>query len=292
MNDKDFHTRLFKTVKRVRVLAGLLTAATLLLAWLVFFSKTTPANPFDPPEMTAARYASHDVVGDLGGMPVTIPSHFANFVEYNGDSGWGEKRKGPRPERTHASKLSSFGFYVRFPDMAGLSNPELWKDKESRSIYNTMWIDVGLNSGDRYTDAGGLDRLTSAIGKSGAIIKYEQYAQLPDLHHGLTVYAAAGIDPKTKKPYRQDSHAKDIFVHRDPTGRVDAYISCSNRPHEAAPCKQYISLEPNMKALAYVGYRRGQLPEWQRIQTSVTQLILSFNAAKPATTEKPVASKP
>jgi hypothetical protein len=260
------------------------------LMWLLLFlwwrsaPAALPSNPFEPPEMAAAHYASRDVVGDLGGMPVTIPRHFADLVEYNGDPGWGEKRKGHRPERTHASKLSSFGFYVRLPDMAGLSSEELRLHKKNQKMRDTMWISVGLNLGERYPGDGFLDRLTNAMGKPGNILKYEQYEQLPDRLYGLTVYAAGGVDPKSNKPYREDTDAHDIFVHRDDAGKVDTYIRCSNRNVPAPPCTQYISLEPNLKADIYISYRRGLLPEWQQIQTSVTQLILSFRAPTPTPT--------
>lgn len=227
--------------------------------------------------MAAAHYASRDVVGDLGGMPVTIPSHFADLVEYNGDPGWSGKRAGSHPERTHASKLASFGFYARFPDMAGLSSEALRNHKQSQSIYKTMWLSVGLSAGERYYGAGILERLTNAMGKSGGIVKFEQYEKLPGEQHGLTVYAAAGIDPKTARPYREDRYASDIFVHRNEAGRVDTYIRCSNDAH-VARCKQNFSLEPAVQANIFVSYRRDLLPEWRQMQASVTQLILSFKA--------------
>lgn len=44
-------------------------------------------HPMEPPDMAAASYTPHDVVGDLGGMPVTIPHHFASYVEYDDDPG-------------------------------------------------------------------------------------------------------------------------------------------------------------------------------------------------------------
>ena len=91
------------------------------MAWFKQTSGRVLGGPFQPPEMAAAQFATRNMVGDLGGVPVAIPRHFANYVEYEGDPGFGEKRIGPRPERTHASKLTSFGFDVRFPDMAGVS---------------------------------------------------------------------------------------------------------------------------------------------------------------------------
>lgn len=266
--------------------AGVLLAV-LMVAWFRQVSTQTQ-NPWMPPTMAAAQYALRDVVGDLGGVPVTIPRHFANFVEYEGDPGWGEKRKGPVPERTHQSKLVSFGYYTRFPDMAGRSSPELIKDSSSYSSSKTPWISVGINTGNIYPGDGFLDRVTASIGNIGHILKYEQYEQLPQQQHGLTVYAAAGMDQKTDKPYREDTNAHDLFVHRDKANQVDAYIDCSNRNVPAPPCRHDFSLEPYMHAQVYVSYRRSLLPQWREIQQAVTQQILGFKA--PPT--EPLTSKP
>ena len=261
---------------------GLLLAMSMVA---VFRQASAPApNPLMPPAMAAAQYAQRDVVGDLGGVPVTIPRHFANFVEYEGDPSWGEKRKGPVPERTHQSKLTSFGYYTRFPDMAGRSSPALWKDSESYSSGVTPWISVGINTGSNYPGDGFLDRVTASIGNIGHILKYEQYEQLPDQEHELTVYAAAGMDPNTNRSYREHENAKDIFVHRDKTNQVQTYIKCSNLNVRAPPCTHDFSLEPYMHAQVYVSYRRSLLPHWQEIQQAVHQQILGFRAPPADTT--------
>ena len=288
--NKSFFRRknsIFKTV--VVVFFGIVVALSIWIwtGWIKAVD-SVGGNPFMPPEMAAAQYAPRDVVGDLGGVPVTIPRHFANFVEYEGDPGWGEKRKGAVPQRTHQSKLTSFGYDVRFSDMAGLSSPELRKDKASYSSGVTPWISVGINTGSSYPGDGFLDRSTSYIGKSADILKYQQYEQLPGKEHGLTVYAAAGVDPKTNMPYREDTDAHDIFVHRDKSNRVDTYINCSNRNVRAPPCKHNFSLEPHMHAEVYVIYRRSLLPQWQEIQQAVRQQILGFRV--PLTESK--SSKP
>jgi len=261
--------------------------AVLMVAWFRQASAQMQ-DPWMSPAMTAAQYAPRDVVGDLGGVPVTIPRHFANFVEYEGDPGWSEKRKGSVPKRTHQSKLSSFGYDVRFPDMAGRSSQELRKDSESYSSGKTPWISVGINTGNIYPGDGFLDRVTANIGNIGHILTYEQYEQLPGQLHGLTVYAAAGMDPKTDKPYREDTDAHDLFVHRDKANRVDAYIDCSNRNVPAPPCRHDFSLEPHMHAQVYVSYRRSQLSQWREIQQAVTQQILGFKVVQ----AEPVAIKP
>ncbi len=270
------------------LIGSLAVMSTVLLAMWLRSVSTAAFNPFEPPAMAAAKYSPHDVVGDLGGVPVTIPSYFANFVEYENDPGWGEKRQGSSPERTHQSRLRSFGYDVRFPDMAGRSSPELIKDSSSYSSSTTPWISVGINTGSHYPGDGFLDRVTANIGNIGHILKYEQYEKLPDQSHGLIVYAAAGMDQKTNKPYREHDNAKDIFVHRDKTNRVDAYIKCSNRNVPAPPCTHDLSLEPYMHAKVYVSYRRSLLPQWQEIQQAVTQQILGFKAAQ----IEPVTTKP
>jgi hypothetical protein len=187
-------------------------------------------NPFFPPEMNAARDAKTAfVVGDLGGVPVKIPDYFANYVEYDGDPGFGERRRGARPQRTYQSKLASFGFAVRFPDMAGRSTPELWKDYEryngperkywrdsERSI--PPWIHVGILTNSAYPKDGFLDRSVNSTLEFNAQregfnnLAHQNYERLPDKEYGLTAYAPPGIDVKTGKPYRQDSDAYDIFV--------------------------------------------------------------------------------
>jgi hypothetical protein len=217
------------------------------------------------------------VVGDLGGVPVTIPRHFANYVEYEDDPSWGEKRHGAKPKRTHQSKLESFGYYTRFPDMAGESSEELIKNRGSYSKATTPWISVGINTGSRYPGNGFLERLTNAtVETPNTILKYMNYEELPIKEHGITAYAAVGIDPKTNKPYREDADAKDVWVSRDKFGRVDAYIQCSNRKVPAPPCTHIFSLERNMDAEIYLSYSRNQLPQWQEIQEAVKQQILSF----------------
>jgi hypothetical protein len=226
-------------------------------------------------------------------------------VEYDGDPGFGEKRQGSIPTRTYQSKLASFGFEVRFPDMAGRSSPEMWADYKKYNDYNwkdyydpiksiTPWIDAGFNTGSRYPGDGFLEYIVKAKLAFNAeqegykALIYKNYERLPKSEYGLTVYAPPGIDPKTNKPYRQDDDAKDLFVHRDKTGKVDTYIECSNRNlnnFKFSPCTQHISMEPRMRAEIYISYTRHHLPHWQQIQRNVSELVWKF---KVDATEQPV----
>lgn len=238
------------------------------------------ANGFQPPEMAAAQFASQDVVGDLGGIPVTIPRHFANYAEYDGDPGFGEKRKEPRPERTHQSRLRSFGFDVRYPDLTGTSSAALWLERQNASIYDTPWISAGVRSGDRYPGDGFLDRLFDSLHDPAPRPPFQYGERLPQTQYGLVVYAPVGIDPQTDRPSRESRISKDVFVHRGKNGKVDAYIDCGNNLEGVASCSQEFSLEPYADADISVQYRRDLLSEWQQIQTSVTQLILGFKTAE------------
>jgi hypothetical protein len=282
-----------KQLLKILCWAGALLVALVVAAYVVIFHAATPlGNPFEPPEMAAARYAPRDAVGDLGGVAVTIPRHFANFLEYDGDPGWGEKRQGPRPERSHQSKISSFGYYTRFPDMAGESSPELINDKRSYFPGNTPWISVGITTGEIYPGDGFLDRWTqSTVDEPRDYSVYEKYEQLPEKEHGLTVYAAAGTDPNTNAPYREHTDATDVFVLRDKTGRVVTTVRCSNRHVPAPPCTQQFSLEPDIQAAIDLSYRRSLLPHWREMQTAVTKQLLSFRHA-PNDTHKTVAGAP
>lgn len=90
---------------------------------------------FQPSDMAVAQYTPKDVIGDLGGMKVRIPRHYAEYVEYDGDPRFGEKRSVTTPsQRSLNSKLRSFGMNVRFPDMKGLEAPQLKNDYRSHQL--------------------------------------------------------------------------------------------------------------------------------------------------------------
>ena len=237
------------------------------------------APGFQSKDMAAAEHATRDVTGNLGGMPVIIPRRFAQYVEFDDDPGWGEKRRTPRPARTQQSRLRSFDFPVRHPDMAGESSPELIANKKSHTIFNTPWIRVGISTGADYPGHGFLDRRTHAeVEVPQLVLKYANYEKLPKEQYGLTVYAASGFDPANNKPYREHPDADDIFINRNQAGQVTTHIRCSNRKTLSAPCAHSFSLEPDIKAKVNVSYRRGMLTEWRSIQDKVSSLIRSFRS--------------
>ena len=259
-----------------------LIVASISIYWV--WKKVTVYNiyGFQPPEMALAQYTPKDVVGDLGGMKVLIPRHYPEYVEYDGDPGFGEKRKGSRPKRTFDSRLTSFGIDVRFPDMKGLENAQLRKERNQRPWNKNNWFHIGINAGEIYPGDGFLDRRTNATlfaPESKGRWAYA-YERMPEDEHGLEVWRLSDIDPRTNKPARESDDARDIYIHRDTSGKVDTYISCSrsrpNVPNGTGICELGTHLEPKAKVKLSVRFRCGLLSEWQKIRQSARDLLLSF----------------
>jgi hypothetical protein len=216
------------------------------------------------------------VIGDLGGVPVSIPKPYAHFVEYDGDPHFMEPRKGPPPKRTFQSRLRSFGFEIRYPDMAPLTD-ETEKQQKQENIYTTTWMRVGINTGSIY---GGDTTLASHLHykltlKQG--FPPYRYEKLPDTAFGLIAYAPVGFDEsKRTRPGGAGYNDRNIYFHRDQDGNVDTYIECSNVSHAAGECRLEFNLQPAMRAIVSVSFRKGLLPHWKEIQSSVAQVILGF----------------
>jgi hypothetical protein len=260
------------------------TALVIYVAWEV----SSLAYGFQPPEMAAAQHTPRDVIGDLGGMKVRIPRHYAEYVVYDGDPGFGEKRKGPRPPRTFDSRLRSFSIDVRFPDMKGLENAQIRKEKRRQPLQETTWISIGINAGEDYPGDGFLDRQTerrllqfqphTPEGRENWLFTYER---MPKDEYGLEVWRLSEIAPRTDKLARESSHARDIYIHRDASGKVDTFIMCKypSVPEGIGKCNAGTHLEPKAKVVVNINFRRGLLPEWQRVRQSARDLLISFEVA-------------
>lgn len=231
----------------------------------------------------SGKPVSGPVIGDLGGVPVEIPRAYVYIVSFNQALGWLDKIPLLRPERTYQSKLRGLGFEVRYPDMA----PVEVQTQEEKNIFKTPWMRVIINTGEHYGSAGvrALENHKKYYLDSSrrCTSKCFIYVPLPDKIYGLTGYTptGSGVDiEKRSVNYGRGTDLRDrnIYFYQDKAGRVTTFIECSNRDHEAARCKHYFNLEPFMRANVYVTYRKGLLPHWQEIQTSVSDLIYSFKA--------------
>lgn len=245
---------------------------------------------FGPQEMVIAKYTPKDVVGDLGGMKVIIPRGVAELVEYDDDPAWGEKRKGPRPVRTSESKLASFGFYVRYPDMATFADPDMRKDYEKYGSREWAfhhgirggdpWLNPGVLSGSAYSWDGFLDRISVKLDVPIGRLWWEKFDKLPKEEHGLTVYRVKGIEAELADPQKKiDFSVKDVYVYRNQAGKVKTYIACRPRALHSSACTQTWSLEDEgVHAEVYVPYGPEKRKNWREIQKMITQVILGFRA--------------
>lgn len=268
-----------KTKLVLLAVAAIILTAALWKGWLVYQAYSGPFERLSD-SWVFKENREGPVIGDLGGVPVSIPKPYANFVEYDGDPHFLEKRKGPIPKRTHESKLASFGFEVRYPDMANV-NEETASERRQKNIHNTMWMRVGVNSHSAYGGAGDefLDKRVLAITDPKAH-RYA-YKPLPEKVHGLIGYYPVG--PDESKRLQQvggaDMNDVNLYYFQSETGQTDTYIECSNMAHAAAQCEQVFNLRPEMRIHVTVGYRRDLLPHWREIQSSVSKVILGFRVS-------------
>lgn len=267
---------MFKLIKKLIIVVLLVT-----LCWILFVvcNLAFSLYGFQPPEMAATQYAKQDAVGDLGGMPVRIPYYFANYLECEGDPSWGESRSGFSPQRSYQSKITSFGFDVRYPDMVGLMNDEMYKNQRSYTIYNTPWMSVGVNAWSHF-DGGhqGLENRVRALDRDSSYF-WSNFELLSEKKFGLETYAVKVEEGQNPTLIRTDENAKDIYVYRHPkTHKVETYISCGHSKIGQASCKQTFDLTEDLQVRVYFKYRREELANWQEMQIAVKKLVLSFEA--------------
>ncbi|RAM66958.1 hypothetical protein RB25_07905 [Herbaspirillum rubrisubalbicans] len=250
-------------------------------------------TPGPIPVLRTADSPREYVIGDLGGMPVKIDHGIVRYIEYDGDPRPGEKRKGPWPTRTYASRLSSFLFYVRYPDMGSLTSEDMKADFEryhplSRPIeyglqHKDPWITGGIQSGSSYPGHGFLDRwYQGTIPHPEKKILGSQLVPMASEIQGLELFVDPGVDAVTGEPWRYSSIGSgDTYVRRDSHGKVATFVLCKYRSgtRRYAVCNQYWSMESfGLNIKVSVSYVPGLLPQWQDIQLKVSHFILSFKA--------------
>lgn len=231
------------------------------------------AQPAHAQAAPAARFPYEGkVAADLGGMHVKIPNYFAQFFE----------TEPQKADQNGLPVINSFGFYVRFPDMTGLSSPALEKEKRDASIDTTQWIFVGIDAGAYSGDGLFLERISQNVNGDGIL----HFERKNEDEFGLATFTPIGISSADRQKYNPLLDDKDIFIERDASGKVQTYIECSNVMHEAAPCSHFFFLPPPVKGSVEVSYRRGLLKDWRAIKSSVTKLILGFGDPAPLQSQK------
>jgi hypothetical protein len=174
---------------------------------------------------------------------------------------------------------------------AQIREEKIQEEKHREPLPESRWIDIGISAGEDYPGDGFLDRRASYLDMPG---KYwwSNYKRLPDDEHGLEFWVVADIDPRNGKPGRESRDTDDVYIHRDTSGKVDTYIWCGRTdvPRGVARCHMGFSLEPKAQVEVKVGFRRRLLPEWQRIQQSAHDLLLSFEIKDAPTRASPSMS--
>jgi hypothetical protein len=277
----------------VLIVFGLLAVLSIGFASVCYVVIDNPELIAPPPPLRTANSPAEYVIGDLGGMPVKIDHRIVRFIEYDGDPGWGEMRRGPRPQRTYSSRLKSFAFEVRYPDMKTRADKDAQVDYEKyHPLFSSLrpefrdtnpWFDGGIDAGDRYPGHGSLDRLYQ-----GTILNPDQQpisAQLlpePSLVSGLELYAPRGRNPATGNPWRFESSWGDTYIHRNHLGKVTAYIQCAYRlgTRRYSECTHHWNMEQfDLDISVDIYYPATYLPEWRDIQERVSYFLLSFRSS-------------
>lgn len=221
-------------------------------------------------------------IGNLGGVPVDLPKNLVHFVAYNGDPTFGNKREHPKSTRSYDSKINSFGFDVRYIDNTILDESDkglksAYRRDNKRNLGDNPWVSVSVSSGDNYHGAGAPHRIGYGTISASDVHPVYTYAKLDNNQFALEVYAPPGIDPKTGRPYREDSSARDVFIQRDKTGQIITYIECINRKDvPSPPCSHKFDIEPQMGLYVSAQYSRHNLADWQQIEQVVRQQVLNF----------------
>jgi hypothetical protein len=255
---------------------------------------------FQPPEMALAQYTPKDVIGDFGGIKVSIPRHCAEYVEYDGDPGFGEKRIWPVTERTFHSELRSFGIDIRMTDMKCKESPELREDRRQQfRKQESPWISIGINAGSIYPKLGAMVADRHARIVIDSITKptefwFSNYERLPSKIYGLDAYVVTGLDPYTGKPAKDSDKVNDKYFHFTPSGLADTYISCGRTyvPGGVASCSMSFSLEPIAKVHVSVRFTRVRLSEWQEIRKKTIDLLTGFEVHEEPASYSPLKTLP
>ena len=207
-------------------------------------------------------------------MKVRIPSHFVRLMEFSGEpTDWKRGPKSPHTRPAGATRdIASFGFEVRYPDMAGLSTPALLREHDQRPFKVNPWMDVTITSGDLYRPRA-LAARASAIRKP---LSDAPYLRVASDVESLERHVAQGVNPRTGQPARLDFLNPDVYLAFDPPGQASAVIECSNTETGRQACVHAFVLEPQARVFVEVRYGRDMLPEWKDIQRRTGALLLGF----------------
>ncbi len=222
-------------------------------------------------------YNAPDVVGNMGGRPIRVPSYVAIFPSWE-DTPTAfapEWETYKAPPRNYQSKMKDFSFELNFE--TGEIRDDRFTDSlaldKQRKQSGHPWVSVGITNG---VDASLKERKDFLDGYlqddlEGKSIPANIYHKTDQTLYGLEVYAA----PKIKDRWT-NSYPDDVFAARYPDGHVRTYIKCSTNKVPTPPCSHEFVLRDGIVVLMDLSYDRHRLADWQKIETAAKRAFLSF----------------
>lgn len=286
------------------------------IAFCIFAAACTesavPIVKANVPKNSGGLTSGEYVVGNLGGMKSKIPIHIPHHLEYDNESVWNQTIKPNDTPRNYESIIRSFAFYVRYPDMATMSDAANKKDfhdneKETYAKENSekgvFWIRVGVGGGASYPGDGFMNRYRNAVlaeHKDASIDTghwqrwWDDYVEQKEKVYGLTQYVVRGFNPVEEKPTQWlidkvsargytpealkstlEASYRTQFVEVSSDGDWLTHIDCSYRGFQ--PCTQYWSMESHgVRLQINVFYLMPMLRHWRQIKEKIDPFILGF----------------
>ena len=229
------------------------------------------------------KYGQPYIIGNLGGVPVNLPSSIVELVEYDDSPGFDPEklRTYDPPTRSYQSIIESLGLDFRNHDsvLYDRNDPTLRQEYDSeRRRGGDDWVSLNISAGSRYgTNPRALDDYFDSS-LHLAEIAPAPYVNIHQQYYGLDTYINDGIDPETQRPFREHWLAEDMFVFRDEQGNVQTIIKCANDDVKSPPCTHRFNFPPPMKIRISMMYPRQNLAQWQTIQNKAVQFIQGFQA--------------
>lgn len=241
-------------------------------------TRTEDTEPVAPDGWSAPATA---VVGELGGVPVSIPRDYARLVEYEGDPM--SERAGFPSEHNYQSKLKSFNVIAHFPDMTPVTR-ENYNSYRKRDIYDSGWMEFTVAAGPalNFTE----DKFEHPYEyrvPGNEWHRFYAYEQLPMIH-GLTPYRATrdlGLDLTLDDNNRSHgAYNHTLYFARDENNKIMAVIRCGSgltpEPGGRHICQHDFVLWPEMKAELRLRYDPSMLSRWRAYQNRYRELVLGF----------------
>ncbi len=223
-----------------------------------------------------------DVVGNLGGRPVRINAELVEYISYE-DTPTAFSREWETyksPPRNYESKLNGFRFDLNM-ETGTVFNPFTmsWrKFYDESAMPNKPWVSVSIRNAALFDDGLStyLDKRLARNLEVKLGLEHLNFVYSGEKRYGLERYVVPGNDPKTGKPWREESMvSEDVFIGRDKNGRVRTYIQCSFRNVPNPPCR-HVFLTRDMKVEYKLSYSSYYLRDWQKLEEMAKSVVYGF----------------